>query len=190
MPRGGSRANAGRPGRAIKVEDCRSLDIREFHKAGLLKGPWAGTWRWTNMRTGTVSAWINLAVYDDFLRLGYKCDGQTFHEEVRLSKLPCHFGGNRLMFVCNGCQRRTQVLLMRQSRFRCRHCHDLRYRSQSEDAIGRAWLAQAKLSRQLGPGLARPHGMKRAKYERLRAQILEYEIVREDLLDTILARML
>jgi hypothetical protein len=102
-------------------------------------------------------------------------------EPVRLEATPCHFGGERLWFICPGCSARRRVLHCHLARFRCRQCHDLAYPSTREDAQGRSIRREVKLQTWLGAsrnGLFRipskPRGMHWRTYaravERLRGE--------------------
>ena len=55
---------------------------------------------------------------------------------IPLVKTPCHFGGFRYWFSCQGtgtipCNKRVGVLYKDGFRFACRHCHDLTYSSRN-----------------------------------------------------------
>jgi len=59
------------------------------------------------------------------------------------------------------------VLYLRRGGFYCRKCAQVSYRSQSEDAIGRAWRRQQKTEAKLGPDGERPKWMRQQTYDRL-----------------------
>ncbi len=186
MPKGGHRIGAGRPGRSVKVEDCRRLDIRDFLRAGMLPGPWLGSWQWRDPRSKRLIAEIRVRATANSVQLSYRCGRADIHELVALTKTTCTFGGHRYWFKCQGCNRRVAILLLRGQHFRCRRCHDLRYLSQTEDSIGRALLAQAKLERRLGLNLRRPKGMHHSTRDRILARIFALE----ERGDTLLAESL
>ena len=186
MPKGGPRIGAGRPGRDLKVEDCLRLDIRDLQRDGLLMRPWVGAWQWRNLETMELTSSIGLTTGASQIHLSYRVDGVQVSEFVRLDRTSCHLGGTRAWFKCRGCDGRVAVLLLRDQRFRCRLCHDLPYRSQSEGAIWRAWRGQVKLERRLGPNWSRPKGMHHKTRSRLLTRIFELENRREDLIEAVL----
>ncbi len=188
MPRGGMRIGAGRPGRDVKVEDCRRLDVRRLQKDGLLAKAWSGEWRWRDALTDDINSSMHIHTCSTHARLAYACNGVTIHESIRLHWVHGAFGGGRAYFRCPGCSRCAAILLLRHSRFRCRRCHDLRYQSQSEDGFGRSWLAQHKLERKLDANWRRPKGMHATTWDRLFARIVELEMERDDMLCTALKR--
>lgn len=186
MPKGGSRIGAGRPGRHLKVDDCLRLDVRDLQRDGLLTRHWVGAWQWRNSKTMEPTSSIGLTTCASQVHLSYRVDGEQVSELVQLDRTSCHLGGTRAWFRCPGCDRRVAVLLLRNQRFRCRRCQDLPYRSQSEDAIGRAWRGQVKLERRLGPNWSQPKGMHRTTRSRLMKRIFELENRREDLIEAVL----
>jgi hypothetical protein len=68
---------------------------------------------------------------------------------VALGWAPCNFGGEWPWFGSPGirCGRRVAVLYGPGKYFLCRHCYDLRYKSQREDKNDRA-LRRAQMIRQ------------------------------------------
>ncbi len=190
MPRGGSRMGAGRPGRSIKVEDCRRLDVREMQRAGLFKTAWIGSWTWRDALSGRVTSSVSVLTKGHELRLSYICDKIPCAVTVSLSAVRCGFGGLRQMFVCPKCQHRCFILLLLRRQFRCRECHDVPYSSQAQDALGRTWITQCRLERHLDGEYRRPKGMHMRTYKSLRKKIMELEIRREDLLDEVVTRWL
>lgn len=182
MPRGGLRLNAGRPGRDLTVEDCRHIDIRAWKRAGMLSCPWQGLWEWRDPDTRELTASISVRTGAHAIELNYNVCGVQVAQRIDLDRTACHKGGDRPWFLCPGCGRRVAILHMRGQRFRCRKCHDLPYLSQRHDEIGRTWLAQLKLERQLLPNWKRPKGMHSRTRARLVEKIFELEGKREDAL--------
>ena len=78
-----------------------------------------------------------------------------------------HLGGERFWFECPLCERRCAKLHLSGRHFVCRHCAGLTYRSVRQTAHDRLIDQARKIEAQLGRGLTRPKGMKRATYERL-----------------------
>ena len=116
--------------------------------------------------------------------------------------MPCRFGGARPYFVCPGivngiaCGRRVVKLYGAGAYFLCRHCYRLAYASQREDSYDRASRRANNIRMRLGgePGTAapfpdRPKGMHYKTYERLKSAALNAEILAEEQLIILLARM-
>ena len=189
---------SGRPsgsGRTT-VEACRSIDVNRLHRTGCLRAGWAGGWQWT--RDGEKVASINLRAEHDRLHLSYRMrigsgEWEDVAETVRIVCVPCRFGGERPYFVCPGvvngvaCGRRVAKLHGPGRYFLCRHCYRLAHASQSEGAWDRTLRRANKIRQRLGgdPGMAapfpaKPRGMWRRTYERLREQGFNAEILADE----------
>lgn len=188
MPSGGYRIGAGRPGRHLKVEDCRRLDVRELQRAGVLSAPWRGGWEWRDAQSKELNAAIGLNTSHSWLRISYSINDVFIADHVPLARTACALGGERPWFRCPGCDRRVALLLLRGQRFRCRTCQDVAYRVQSEDAIGRAWRAQVKLEGRLLENWRKPKGMHRTTRAKITDAIIQLEMKREDILLDQLSR--
>lgn len=189
MGRGGMRWGAGRPGWHIKAEHCRRIDVRRWHRDGLLRPGISTSWIWTDGETGERLASIGFSVADHHVTLSYSINGAPAMQHVPLERTPCHYGGTRPWFHCPRCSRRVAVLFLRSNGFACRHCQRVAYASQSDDLCGRTWRRQAKLEARLGPNWQRPKGMHHRTRTQLLEGIFECEEVREDTLARFLARM-
>jgi len=123
-------------------------------------------------------------------------------QPTRIVWMPCRFGGARPYFVCSGvingivCNRRVAKLYGAGPYFLCRHCHRLAYASQREDRYDRALRRADKIRMRLGgePGIAsvfpaRPKGMHRETYERLQSRVLNAEMLAEERLAILVARL-
>jgi len=146
-------------------EDHHRLDVGALNRGGLLNG--SGTLTWPDGHHVTVIG------YGDSLKLEYVIDGKKIQERVSLSKTAVHLGGHRSWFLCPGCNRRIASLYF-MMQFRCRHCHDLRYRSQREAprfrAISRIQRTRKKMGGSenlLQPRPSRPRYMHALTYARL-----------------------
>ena len=71
-------------------------------------------------------------------------------------------------------------------RFQCRLCHDLRYQSQSEDALGLGRIAFEKIEAKLDSYWQKPKGMHLSTRERLVSRIIEIEMMRDDMMNTVI----
>ena len=150
-------------------EDHHRLDVRSLARDGLLTGSSTVTWS----RVGHVTGTVAINGDGDSVKLTYALDGQEIEERVALSRTPVHFGGHRFWFLCPGCERRIAILYGGE-RFRCRHCHDLRYRSQRESERHRAISRIQRVRMKLGgtgnliqPRPPRPRYMHTRTFERL-----------------------
>src|SRR6516162_11715075 len=116
--------------------------------------------------------------------------------------MPCRFGGARPYFVCPGivngivCGRWVTKLYGAGRYFLCRHCYQLAYASQREDRYDRALRRADKIRTRPGgePGTAsvfpaRPKGMHQRTYERLQSAVLDAEILADERLAIVLARL-
>jgi hypothetical protein len=152
-------------------EDHQRLSIGDLARGGLLTG--SGTLTWSG------GSGVAIDGSDDHIKLTYAVDGKKVQERISISKTPVHLGGRRSWFVCPGCDRRIAALYFAGS-FRCRHCHDLRYRSQRETprhrAISRIQRARKKLGGSgtlMKPTPARPRYMHNVTYQRLLMEEVE-----------------
>src|SRR5271166_4971025 len=185
---------SGRPsgGGRDKVEACRSIDVNRLHREGCLCGGWMGAWQWS--RDGEKVASINLRGEHDRLHLTYRVrvgggEWEDVVETVRIVRVVCRFGGARPYFICPGvvngiaCGRRVAKLYGPGRYFLCRHCYRLAHASQSEAAWDRTIRRANKIRQRLGgdPGMAapfpaKPKGMWRRTYERLRKHAFDAEM--------------
>jgi hypothetical protein len=151
------------------------IDVRVLARDGLLTGAGVLTWSRGDRVTGLVSVHGD----GDSITLAYAIDAQKIEERVLLDSTPVHLGGHRAWFLCPGCDRRIAVLYG-EMRFRCRHCHDLRYASQRESTKIRAISKVQRVRRKLGasgdltqPCPSRPRYMHASTYQRLLKQETE-----------------
>jgi hypothetical protein len=109
-------------------------------------------------------------------RSGLGGEWEDVQETVALSWTACNFGGKRPWFVCPGagCGRRVALLYGPERYFLCRHCYDLVYESQRDDAMYRALHKAQSIRARLGgsanvmePFPEKPKGMHWRTYERL-----------------------
>ena len=158
MGTGGMRFGAGRPGNKIKSENTKRLTIVRWHREGYLEAGRSFSWSWTC--EGHVTGTIGVRAYGDALMLDYSLGSgdakRDASQRISIERTPCNFGKTRPWFVCPRCNRRSGVLFLRWGRFACRHCQRVAYASQSSDAMGRAWLKQAKIEARLGDDWTRP----------------------------------
>lgn len=192
---GGMSSGRKNQGGKRTTEDCRSLDVRQFQRDGLLEEGKSFGWSWT--RNGEKMASIQVKVSENRVILDYRhqSNGSEWKNQnypVLLEWTPCNYGGLRAWFRCpaNGCGRRVAKLhLGSSSIFACRHCYQLAYASQRENADDRATRQAGKIRDRLSwvPGIfyghgIKPKGMHWKTYQRL---VSEYD----SLVNRILAGM-
>jgi hypothetical protein len=93
-------------GSKTTVEECRRIDISDWHRRSLLHPGMRFSWNWWN-GDGRPVASINVQVQQGRVLLFYRIrqqggDWQEVEEHVFLTWTPCHYGGQRPWFVCPG----------------------------------------------------------------------------------------
>jgi hypothetical protein len=187
------------------VESSISLDINCLNRAGCLRPGYCGGWEWK--RDGERIASIQLWRNGNALVLSYRVrhygeESRDVAQPTRIVWMPCRFGGARPYFVCPGiingiaCGRQVAKLYGAGTYFLCRHCHRLAYGSRREDRYDRALRRANNIRMRLGgePGTAsvfpsRPKGMHHHTYHRLKSAASNAEILAEERLVILLARL-
>lgn len=158
-----------------------SLDVLRWAREGYLSaGRWF-SWQWTwgdgnksSISVRVESAWSIRLIYR--IRSWGEEEWSDVDYSVGLERTPCHFGGERVWFRCpgRGCGRRVAKLYSVGRYYVCRHCGDLAYDSQREDANSRALSRANRLRLKIDPDSyltdtipQKPKGMHWRTYERL-----------------------
>jgi hypothetical protein len=173
-------------GRAT-CEGCMSIDVRRWHREGLLR---AGQ-RFAHALTwlGEPTEGIRVLAKADAVVLVFRSRrwgggyGQSITQRVPITWTPCAFGGQRPWFRCDVysrgryCGRRVGLLHSAGGPFACRHCYGLAYASQSETPLLRGIRRVRKIRMRLGgsPSFAasfpgKPQRMHWITYLRMRAR--------------------
>lgn len=175
-----SRNGQGRHAPKTCIEQALKLDVRQLQRTGRLLDGMDYGWAWS--RGGVKVATIDLSIQTDRVLVKYSrglFNGQWQRTtcEVPLERTPCHLGGERVWWRCPvaGCNRRVAILYGGAG-VACRHCHDLAYRCQRENAEERSARQANKVRRRLGwqsgilnsPG-GKPKGMHWRTFDRLQA---------------------
>lgn len=161
------------------TSDYRQLDVRRWHRDGLLATGKGFGWSW--MRDGEEVASIYVRAEGERVILIYrhrKNNGEWKNEQypVSLSWTACTYGGKRPWFLCpaQGCGRRVAILYGG-AIFACRHCYKLAYACQREKGMDRATRRADRIRDRLKwqPGILnasgdKPKGMHWRTYERLK----------------------
>jgi hypothetical protein len=178
------------------------LDIRWLRKIGALRPGAIAHPQWSSRGepSGTIDTIMDRGGYT--LTLSYRTrrqgeEWQPIEEVVALDTTPCNYGGERLWFLCPGCNSRRAVLFSVGGRFRCRQCHRLAYTSTREDAWERSIRRCAELRRKIGGGHGqpvweipdRPDGMTCRAYWRVVRQLTREIDRQSDIFATDLMRL-
>jgi hypothetical protein len=139
-------------------------------------------WSRANRETGSIQGVVSVGDLPDQVTLLYRHrrglggEWEDVREPVELAWTACNFGGQRPWFICPGvgCGRRVAILYGSGRYFLCRHCYDLVYESQRDNAMYRA-LHKAQSIRERLRGSAnmmepfpeKAEGMHWSTYERL-----------------------
>jgi hypothetical protein len=153
-----------------------ALDVRELRRFGLLDH------ERVSLTTGLRWPLISRIISERFwLTVDYWDCGIS--QQIRVSWTRCHLGGWRPWMHCPYCDRRVAKLLKGLSGYCCRACiGDPLYACQAKSTHGRRHFGLCKIRLQLG-GLAspvepfpeRPKGMRRERYDQMRARALRLE---------------
>jgi hypothetical protein len=147
-------------GRRPTCESCLSIDVRQWHRQGLLR-PVGQRFSYSWTRDGKPSGSIDVRTAADAVILTSEgsIERKSIEERVPLVWTKCHFGGARPWFRCSAsvggrpCGRRVAKLYLRDAPvFACRHCCGLVFASQQEIPRHRAISRAQKLRMQLGGG--------------------------------------
>src|SRR5215831_16033489 len=176
-------AYGGRP----TSKKCPSIDVRQWHREGRLYPGQQFPLSWTY--GGDPAGSINVQVESAAVLLSYRwCysgsdNWKSIQQRVPIRLTACHLGGVRPWFVCSVysdgryCGRRAAIFYSVGELFACRRCYGLAYESQQQTALHRRLGQARKIRMRLGGGVdllapfpARPKGMHRRTFERLRAR--------------------
>lgn len=166
-----------RYGQKRNLEQQLRIDIRYLRKNRMLEpGSYTLAWSYGDEET---SARASLIVHQHKMIVACSwADDSTGTQKkmdrlINLSETVCRYGGSRKWFICPQCGNRMAVLVLLPPSIGCRHCRDLSYASQSENASYRALRRRNKIARRLdrdeyfGEMLTRPKGMHWRTYYRL-----------------------
>lgn len=176
--------NRYRYGSKNTIEGRTSLDINRWARDGYLTAGRSFNWQWTwgdgsksNINVRVESAWTIRLIYRT--RSGGEVDWTDVDYSIQLTRTPCRFGGERTWFLCpgRGCGRRVAKLYCAGRYYVCRHCGDLAYSSQREDAGDRALRRAQAIRKKLGGSAnmlelfpPKPKGMHWKTYIRLQSE--------------------
>ena len=173
--------NSGRWGGRQRCENCLAIDVRYLQRQKLLDDEGEFILRWDH--EGRHPSCIQVSVRARDVVLAYStASGERHSDPIELVRTLCHYGGSRAWFRCPNCNRLAAKLYLRDDRFLCRQCHDLRYASQLTAKVERPRIIAQRIRRSLGasanlalPFPFKPKGMRWRTYYRLRAKGERYE---------------
>jgi hypothetical protein len=168
-------------------ESCPSIDVRQWHREGRLHPGQSFSRSWTRGREPAGS--VTVRVESDAVVLNYRTssfgsnDWKSIQQRVPIRFTACHLGGVRPWFICSVysdgryCGGRSAILYCAGELFACRQCYGLAYASQQQTPLHRGLHKARKIRMRLGgsadllePFPARPKGMHRRTFQRLRAR--------------------
>ena len=167
------------------TEGCMSIDIRAWHRDGLLRAgqcfAYPLTWMWKPTEGVGVLTKAD-AVVLMFRSRNWRGEyGPTLTQRTPIIWTFCTLGGRRPWFRCeayfNGryCGRRVALLYSAGGGFACRHCRELVYDCQNETPYLRSIRRVRKIRMRLGAGFSfaepfpdKPPGMHWQTYIRMR----------------------
>jgi hypothetical protein len=157
------------------VDSCYSIDIHYLARNGLLLPGYLIILTWS--RPGRKKASAGVQTTAECLILSYKVNGESICDQVPIVHTPCHYGGNRPWLQCPKCHRRVGKIHLNGKKFLCRHCYNLAYQSQRENAACRQLNRLKSIGKRLGGTIdifgsmpVKPKGMHRNTYMRLLGQ--------------------
>ncbi len=159
------------------TEEVKRIDVRYMYKHDLLRLGAEGDIAWScrGKKKGSIlyKVELNHLVVMYHSRKGDN-SWQYVEERVAFDRTQCHYGGERLWFLCPKCQKRVAVLFGAGTHFLCRHCYHLPYSSQLESYIDRMMRKARKIRRRLKasvdlmlPISQKPRGMHRKTFDDL-----------------------
>jgi hypothetical protein len=186
----GSGNRSWKRARPSLVEDAFTLDLRTLLRAGRLLPGAAVTGLW-DVHTPVGDRRMMIGYHGDLtsledatVTLMFDAGGIDYIQRLNLTVTEPHLGGLRLWFLCpvTGHRARALYLPEGEKQFASREAYGLSYQSQSDSALFRTIAQAQKVRARLGGDLsihspfpARPRGMHRRTYERLREAALKIE---------------
>ena len=142
-----------RYGASHTTDDYLLSDVRRWQRDELLTPNKTFSWRWSRHGVEVASIRVSTEVNRVTLTYRHRNGGGDWKDKsypVWLDWTPCNYGGQRAWFRCpaSGCGRRVAILYSG-SIFACRHCHQLAYQSQREQAHDRTTRRADKIRERL-----------------------------------------
>ena len=109
------------------TDDALNIDIRWLRKHKKLIPNTAGQLAWS--RREREIGRIGYTMYEDSMKLNFKCNGVSTEQIIAFEETPCHYGGSRKWLQCPKCFARVAIVYLRWEKFLCRRCTRLPYKS-------------------------------------------------------------
>jgi hypothetical protein len=121
---------SGPEGWRAVIESQIRINVRDLNWRGRLAGCDAGKLRWKD-DDGEEIASVTYVVEPVAVTLCYSVDGEPCGVRLKLTRIPCQYGGSRAYFRCPRCAERVEVIVQAGARtWGCRRCLGLCYISQ------------------------------------------------------------
>jgi hypothetical protein len=187
-------------GTRTACESCRSIDVRRWHRKGLLSAGqhFTNSWTFGGEPDGTINVRTEPgAVVLTYQTRSWAAEWKPITQRLPLTWSNCYFGGRRPWFVpghtdSQYCGRRVAVLYGAGTYFACRHCYGLTYETQQQSARWRGFAKAQKIRMRLDGSVnlfdtfpEKPPRMHRRTYERLQ---LAYQKARDRCFQAMLGR--
>ena len=161
------------------------MDIREWHRRGLLWDGGRNTWSWSRGSEKVGS--ITFSVSEQAINLIYSLDGRNASQTIMRTATPCRYGGVRPWFLCPVCCNRTALLYMRGGRFACRKCQRVSYSTQSGSESDRVHARYHKLHALVENG--KPKWQRWATFNRLEEKFEQADASANEMLWRVIQRL-
>src|ERR1700685_4404485 len=139
---------------APTCEGCPSIDVRMWHRQGLLRSGRTFSCSSSQVEQGGS---ISVRTEPGAVVLSFRArdwgaeEWKSVNQRVPIGWTPCHFGGHRPWFCCARCGRRVvKVFLAGNALFACRHCYGLSYESRLESVRLRGLGKARKIRMKMG----------------------------------------
>ena len=163
------------------LEECHVLNVRDLKNQNLLRQGSSGSLSW--LRAGEKIGSVSFRYDEPWLILLYTyadrdASRSSSTESILVEWTPCNYGGSRPWLGCPACGRRVVALALHRTRFLCRQCHKLPYKSQMEARIDRVIRRARRIRKKVGassdelsePLWDRPKGMHEKTFSRYAAE--------------------
>ena len=139
---------------APTCEACPSIDVRMWHRQGLLRSGRTFSCSWS--KPGKAAA-LACALSRARVVLSFRArdwgaeEWKSVNQRVPIAWTACHFGNQRPWFCCPRCGRRVaKVFLAGHPFFACRHCYGLGYESRLKSVRLRGLGKARKIRMKIG----------------------------------------
>ena len=114
------------------VEDCLGITVEKLSRVIRHRSPGRFEYSWGSRARVALDLRDAAGDQDEVIvGLSYHKDGRSYSDAIVIERLPMNFGGRRWWFSCPKCERRCGRIYLppARSRFGCRSCYNLTYRS-------------------------------------------------------------